>query len=689
MTESAVGADVCCLHCGLDAGAARYCCYGCELAHQLIQEGDDDRRGTAAVLTLSLLLAMIVMMMSLFLYAEDVYEATSDPVFTWLREAYRWVAATLATPVVVMLAPPLARSAVRRLAERTVTMDLLIVVGATAAWLVSMGNVIRGGSAVYFDSAVGALVLATLGRFLEAKARARASQLVGHLLEPSASPVRVVSEPERIAPAAIRRGVGVRVPIGALVPVAGRVLRSVDVSLGVLTGESAPVTLMAGDTVPAGATPLSSELAAVALRPAKDSTLERISRLAHALRDRRGEVQRWADRLASVLTPMVALVALGALIHWGASSSWGSGIEVALAVVLVACPCTYGVITPLIMWIALRRALAHGVCIRSAQVVEAMARARAVAFDKTGTLTRPLRAVGVRRHDGGGEPVASLVAAIEAESRHPIGRALAAWAGDVRATLSSTRSVDGQGVVATDPNGRTVALGSPRLMSVLDVTVPTDARDASALLSIDGSLVASFVVDEELRADAAETIALLEEAGMSTVVLTGDRQGRATRIGDALGVETHAELSAADKVAKLEELGDGAVVVGDGLNDAPATAATLGIAVVGAASLNRGLADATLLVDDLRLVPWVLALSRRATRLARRTLAASTAYNVVFVAIAACGVLRPVWAGLSMLVASLLALGSALRLAHPPEQPRSGRENNEAVEVGMTEVTAR
>ncbi|MEQ9324793.1 MAG: HAD-IC family P-type ATPase, partial [Polyangiaceae bacterium] len=481
---------------------------------------------------------------------------------------------------------------------------------------------VRGGTAVYFDSAVAALVLATFGRYLEANARARASHLVGHLLEPSAKPVQV--DGRATAPAAIEPGMTFRVAPGEVVPVDGRLLAPVEVSLGVLTGESAPVSLAEGDEVPAGATPSSGELVATALRPAKASTLETLARLAKGLREQRADVQRLADRLATWLTPLVAAVAIAALVFWGTTSAWPVGVETALAVVLVACPCTYGVITPLILWLTLRRALSHGVCIRNARVVEAMADVRVVSFDKTGTLTQPMKAVRMHRHGTERVPIAPVVAALEHGNGHPIARALAGWAGDDRIRLSDRRIVNGQGVVATDERGLEVALGSPRLLTDLGIAVPVEARARSALLSIDGEMVASFDVDEALRPEAPVVVASLSAAGIAQVILSGDRRARAARVGEALGVAAHGELTPGAKVAALRELGGGVAIVGDGVNDAPASAAAaIGFAVCGASGYHRGLADVTLLRDDLRLVVWTLELSRRASQLARRTLGAA------------------------------------------------------------------
>ncbi|MCA9619900.1 MAG: hypothetical protein KC731_12835, partial [Myxococcales bacterium] len=157
-----------CAHCGLPCGTSAFCCYGCELARDLARESEEDGHRRAGLLTLSLLLSMVVMMLSLFLYAEDIYEATNDPFFAWLRGVYRGASALLATPVVLLLGVPLGKSALHRLRHGEVSMELLVLVGASAAWLASLWSLWRGGSAIYFDSAVAALVLATFGRYLEA-----------------------------------------------------------------------------------------------------------------------------------------------------------------------------------------------------------------------------------------------------------------------------------------------------------------------------------------------------------------------------------------------------------------------------------------------------------------------------------------------------------------------------------------
>jgi Cu2+-exporting ATPase len=644
-----------CRHCGLAASAhGDFCCYGCELADRLLHEDADEQQRTAGVLTLSLVLTMSVMMLSLFLYAEDIYEPTSNATFAWLRQAYRYGAAILATPVMLLLGIPLLRRAAR---AGRLTMELLIAVGAFAAWWVSVVGLVRGGTAVYFDSAVAALTLATFGRYLEAKARCHASKLVGRLLEPSIEPVLAAQADgtlRRTAPTDIQPGMVVEVPPGATVPVDLVVHDDGKVSLAVVTGESEPVVVAAGDEVPAGAIVLDRDLRGAALRVSHESTLERLAAMVRDLHERRGRPQRVADQLAAWMLPLVAIAACAAFAYWTTVEGMGRGIDVALAVVLVACPCTYAVVTPLISWLTLRKALHHGVCIRDAEVIDAMASVRGAAFDKTGTLTEPTLA-------GEASPdVFSLVNALERDLPHPIARSLRGLArGHDAASLSEREVVDG-GVRGRDAAGRELLLGSARLMARTGITT---GDDAEVYLAVDGEVVATFVVSECVRLDAPAAIDALRHDGIDCIILSGDHAARVQHVANQLDVEARAGMTAADKLEALQALSDTALI-GDGANDAPAAAAaSVSFAVDNATSLQRGAADVVMLTSNLRLVPWSLALARRATRSSYQALAAATIYNVCLVSVAAAGLLRPVLAGLSMIAASLIALASAQRIA--------------------------
>jgi heavy metal translocating P-type ATPase len=674
-----------CAHCGLaTAEGGAYCCYGCELAGRISAEGQKERAEDYAVITFSLLLSMIVMMLSLFLFAEDVYGTGAGAGLGWMRKAYRVISAVLATPVVLMLGIPLARRAWRALGDRRLTMDAFIVAGAAAAYAVSIPAVVRGEGGVYFDSATSALLLATVGRYLEATARAAASRVLGPTLALGARPVLATGgddgELRRTSPAEIVPGMHLRVEVEEVLPVDAEVVGApdgpevVDVTLGVLTGTAAPVARRVGDEVPAGAIPVSGPLHVVALRTARESTLERLAELSRSLKDRPTRLQRLADAFARVLVPVVATLALGTLAVTAARASLDRAVIASLAVVLAACPCTYGVATPLVLWLALRKGMEKGVCVRSAATIEELANVTTVAFDKTGTLTRPdLVVIGADlSEETDRAEILALVSALEVGSRHPVARALARWSGGAEAAgLRERRLVPGSGVEARDVAGRRVLLGSAPWLARNGVTVTRegahDATHVRVALARDGQVLARFAIGEALRPEACRAIATLRGMGIGALVLTGDTEAGAGAIAELLGVEARAELSPEEKLAALAALGRKTAMVGDGLNDAPALAAVgPGFAMEGGAGLARGMAQVTLLRQDLGLVPWTIALARRAMAVGWQNLVASTAYNLVFLALAATGSLRPVWAGLSMLGSSMLTLASSLRVSAFP-----------------------
>jgi Cu2+-exporting ATPase len=640
-----------CRHCGL-LSQGPYCCYGCELAAGIAAEAAHNQSRTKALLTLSLLLSMSVMMLSLFLYAEDVYGADGDPAMAKLRELWRLASAILATPVIALLGVPLLVHALR---AGRITMELLVASGALAAYGLSLLGVWRG-SGVYFDSATSALVLTTLGRYLEASARAKASGLLGPSLASASTTVLAGEDLRPLAPQELRPGMRLQIPVDGILPVDARLLAPVDVNLGVLTGESLPRTLAAGAEVPAGAVPVSGPLDAIAVAGVRDSTLERLADLARGLHARRSRLQRAADLFAQALTPLVLLLATLAFAWWTRHASVERAVVVSLAVVLAACPCTFGIATPLALWLTLRRALGEGVLLRNAQTLEALAQVRAVAFDKTGTLTAGTLRLGAIETQEDPAEMLALAAALEEGSRHPIARALAS---PTRAALSVRRFGPG-GVLGLDLRERLLLLGSPAFLTAHGVSCQETAR---VLLAIDGRVVARFALEEEVRPEAKAAVAALRSNGLAVSLLTGDSSARARPVALALGVELAADLSAADKAARL---GPHTAMVGDGLNDAPALASVPSFAMEGGSSLARGMAGATLLRADLRLVPWTLRLARRAMRLSRRNFALSIAYNLVFLGLALSGTLRPVWAGLSMLGSSLLMLASTIGLASSP-----------------------
>jgi len=658
----------CCEHCRLPAPPGeRFCCYGCELAAELAREAAQNESRLKGILTLCLLLSMAVMMLSLFLYAEDVYGATDSLAMARLRDLYRVMAAILSTPVVLLCGVPLLRRALARIKQRQLSMDLLVGAGAFAAYGLSMLSIAKHGSRVYFDSATSALMLSTLGRYLEAVARARASQLLGSSLARAGRPTLAFDpdsgEFQPRAPGLIVPGTRLRIDVEQALPVDAELVGSAaEVNLAVLSGEAAPLLLHPGERIPAGAIPVSGPIECVAESSVRDSTLERLAEMARRLRERASSLQRWADRFAAVLAPLVWILAVLTLAHWWSVSSLEQGVVTALAVVLAACPCTYGIIVPLTLWLALRRALEQGVLLRDASALEQLAHVECVAFDKTGTLTTRLALARVEVFGAAVDEVLAIAASMEQGSPHPIAQALVRAAAGARSIeVCERRFMAGKGVSAKLPNGDGLFLGVPEQGS--------DAEAARCVLSRNGTLVGKFYLAETIRSEAEPALQALRVLGVRPVILTGDREPGARSVARTLNVPVIAQLSAAQKARWLDRLGKQVAMVGDGLNDAPALAKAPSFAIGEGSDLARGMSRVTLLRSDLRLVPWTLALARRTLRTVRRCLAVSTVYNLSFLALAATGALKPVWAGLSMLTSSLLTLGMAQRMSAVPGVP--------------------
>jgi P-type E1-E2 ATPase len=356
----------------------------------------------------------------------------------------------------------------------------------------------------------------------------------------------------------------------------------------------------------------------------------------------------------------VALVAVATVVGWTRADSFDKGVIAGLSVVLAACPCSYAIASPLVHWLMLKTAFRRGVLIRSTETLEELARIEIVAFDKTGTLTSSDLSIRSARVEPAIDRAEahSLVRALEEGNAHPIGRALFAYAADARepARLAERRFVAGRGVEAVDERGRRVALHA--------------GGDASIVLERNDELLATFELDEQLRPEAREAVQMLRAAGIGMVVVSGDAEERVNRVRDALGIEARARLSPEEKVKTIEALGEKAAMVGDGANDAPALAARkASFTLESAAQLAKGVAAVTLLKADLRLVPSTLALARRGRRLVKSLILSSTAYNVLFVGLAAGGMLKPVWSGVSMMLSSLLAVGFAAAIGGEEGEP--------------------
>jgi Cu2+-exporting ATPase len=604
-----------------------------------------------------------VMLLSVSVWAGNA--ADMDPA---TRDLFHWISALIALPAVAYAGRPFFRSAWAALKSRALNMDVPISLGILLASGMSLVETMHGATHAYFDAAVSLLFFLLCGRYLDRQARAKARSAAEHLLVLTAVAATVI-EPDgrrRAVPVReLRPGMRVAAAAGDRIPGDGRVVagRS-ELDNSLLTGETMPVAAGPGDKAYAGALNLTAPLEIEVAAAGEDTFLAGIARLMSAAEQGRARYVRLADRIARLYAPVVHLLAGATFLGWLVLSNIGlrGALMTAVAVLIITCPCALALAVPVVQVVATGLLLRRGVLVKSADALEKLASVDTVVFDKTGTLTegRPLLV------DGATIPPArlQLAAALAGASRHPLAQALAAAAGPSVPHASDIREFPGAGLSGR-VGGRWVKLGSRRFCGLADA--PADDGRMEIWLTAEGEAPQRFAFADRPRADAAEVVAGLKRQGYRLALLSGDRPAVVARIAEALGIEDwQAGCLPQDKVAVLEALaksGAKVLMVGDGLNDAPALAAGfVSMSPASAAAVSQTAAD--LLFQGARLAPVALALgvSRRAARLVKQNFALAVAYNLGAVPIAIAGLATPLIAAAAMSSSSLLVTANALRL---------------------------
>jgi Cu+-exporting ATPase len=607
--------------------------------------------------------------------------------------------ALLATPVQFRLGARFYRAGWMALRAGTGNMDLLVALGTSAAYGLSLVLWWRGEHHLYFESAAVVITLVLFGKWLEARAKQRtlaALDALRALWPQTANVLRDDGTEQTVPLAALHPGDRIVVRPGERIPTDAVIedgASHVDESM--LTGESLPVAREAGSAVVGGAINGEGRLLLRATAVGAETQLARIVRLVESAQAKKAPIQRLVDRVAAVFVPVVLAVALVTLLGWGlvAGSGWEAATLNAVSVLVIACPCALGLATPATLMVGTGLAARRGILVRDAQALEQMRAVRVIAFDKTGTLTegRP-RLVAAEPLDPalGAEALTRLAAALQQGSEHPLAKAVlaAAAAGPVPAA-AGLRAVPGRGIEG-DVDGRRLRLGSERWRAELQAdagalaaraaTLQAEGCSVSWLLAAgtDGAdrVVGLLAFADPPKAGAREAIARLHGLGVRTVLISGDNRGAAQAVARAVGIhEVHAEVLPGDKAAAVAALraglppGQRVAMVGDGVNDAPALAAAdVGLAMGTGTDVAMASAGLTLLRGDLGLVAEGVALSRATWAKLRQNLFWAFAYNVVGIPAAALGGLSPVLAGAAMALSSVSVVGNALLLARwrPP-----------------------
>ncbi len=597
-----------------------------------------------------------------------------------------WAQFVVALAVQAVFGAKFYRGAWHALRGGTGNMDLLVALGTSAAFGLSVWELAQGrGEHLYFEASAAVIALVRLGKWLESRARRSAGEAIRALerLRPERARVRRDGADIELPIAELRAGDIVVVRPGERIPADGVLqdgIGGVDESL--LTGEALPVPKQPGSRVVGGSLNGEALLLVQATAVGAEGQLARMVRLVEDAQAAKPPVQRLVDRVSAVFVPVVGgLAALTFLGWWLAGAGLEMAVVNAVAVLVIACPCALGLATPAAIMAGTGVAARHGILIRDATALEQARAIRTVVFDKTGTLTegRPALVAIYPAPDVTEAELLRLAAALQPGSEHPLACAIQIRAVQARADgldippATGIRALPGRGLEGT-VEGHVLLLGSRRLMD--EAGVDTAALTEQAALEMDGRTISFLAADgrlmgllgfgDAIKHGAAEAVAALRARGLRVVLLTGDNQGAADAAARALGIDEVQALALpedkVDRIVALRRHGPVAMV-GDGVNDAPALAAAdLGLAMATGTDVAAAAAGITLMRGDPALVPAALDIAGRTYGRIRQGLFWAFAYNVVGIPLAAAGLLSPVVAGAAMAFSSVGVVGSALLL---------------------------
>ena len=618
---------------------------------------------------------------------------------------WQWASLALAAPVIVWAAWPFHKAAWANLKHGAATMDTLISMGTTAAFLWSLYALFLGTAGVpgmthpfaltlaptdgaaniYLEVAAGVTMFILAGRYFEKRSKRQAGAALRALLELGSKEVSV-----------LRGGVETKIAVDELVAGDEFVVRpgekiatdgvvasgtsAVDASM--LTGESVPVEVAAGDNVTGATVNVGGRLVVRATRVGTDTQLAQMARLVENAQTGKAQAQRLADRISGVFVPIVIVIAVAALAAWlGAGFPVSAAFTAAVAVLVIACPCALGLATPTALLVGTGRGAQMGILIKGPEVLESTRKVDTVVLDKTGTVTTgKMSLVDVVVEPGTDrDELLRLAGALEDASEHPIAQAIAKGATQEVGTLPAVEgfaNIEGKGVQGI-VDGHALIVGRESLLAEWSIELSADLAFAKARAENEGKTVVAvgwdgaargiLVVADTVKSTSAEAIAQLKALGLTPILLTGDNEAVARQIAAEVGIDTViAEVLPKDKVdviIRLQSEGKIVAMVGDGVNDAPALAqADLGLAMGTGTDVAIEASDITLVRGDLRSAADAIRLSRKTLSTIKSNLFWAFAYNVAAVPIAALGLLNPMLAGAAMAMSSVFVVSNSLRL---------------------------
>lgn len=623
-------------------------------------KADETQKSLLKAIAVSGFAAANMMLISIGLWSSNV-----EVMGLATRDLFHWISALIALPTVLYSGQPFFRSAWSVLKERRANMDVPISLAVILASVMSLSETMRQGEYVYFDSAVMLLFFLLIGRYLDARARGRARDRASSLLSKLVGVATVIDDGELTQTPIrdLREGDLVLVASGEAIPADGTVERgesATDMSL--ITGETLPQAVAKGALVFAGTINIDAPLYVRVAKASEDSLLSDIVRLMETAEQSGASYVRLADRAARLYTPVVHTMGALTFIGWWllAGAPWQVALLHAVTVLIITCPCALGLAVPVVQVVASSKLMRAGVLLKSGDALERLAKVDTIVFDKTGTLT-----LGRPQLMDGNHPleVMKLAASLAAQSKHPLSQALvASYEGEL--FDPQVTEVPGRGLEA-ELDGKRVRLGSRSWCGDADASQSSGAMEL--WLNLDGAPKTCFRFADTLRPDALDVIEKLKAQGLDIRLLSGDQEAVVKSVAAEAGIETFAaEVTPADKYHYLNELkqsGRQVLMVGDGLNDAPALAAAeVSMSPSTAVDIAQNTADIVFQGEQLKPMIETLRTARFSTRLVKQNFGLAVSYNVVAIPAAVLGHVTPLIAAIAMSGSSLVVIANAFRL---------------------------
>ena len=627
----------------------------------------------STVLTFPLILGMFLSFTSLHHYTMFLH----NPYFQLI----------VATPVQFIIGWRFYKHGFAALRSKSPNMDVLIALGTSAAYFLSVYNICTGQvdphtmKGLYFESSMTVITLILLGKYLESNAKQKTSDAIKKLMKMQPQTAHLIRDGvERdVSVSELVRGDMVAVRPGESIPVDGVVAdgaSSVDESM--LTGESMPVSKNAGDGVFGATINQTGSFVLEVTETGDDTALSKIVRLVREAQGSKAPIQQTADKVSAVFVPSILVIALLTFIIWTiVRGDWQLALINSVSVLVIACPCSLGLATPTAIMVGVGLGAEHGILIKSGEHLEAAHKIQAIVLDKTGTITqgKPELTDIVPLDGGDAEELKHLAAVAESASEHPLGRAIAESVNIGSDRPEKFEAVTGKGIRAT-VDGKEVLVGTRSFMA--DEKIEFDKAKNSLLeaenmgkttmiMAVDGKCAATLAVADTIKPEAAEAVRRLSDEGADVYMITGDNRITAQAVAKETGIKNVlAEVLPEDKsneVNKLKKEGKIVAMVGDGINDAPAlAAATVGIAMGTGTEIAMETADITIMSGNLNLLADMIRLSKATMRKIRQNLFWAFIYNIIGIPFAAFGLLNPIIAGAAMSFSSVSVVTNSLLL---------------------------